>query len=213
MKRQTNNLFQRRDEVPCQVSLCDTEFSFFSLLLVFPNLYSCLICLLPSTLCKLTVYLDQSCLQGKNFFFVGGEVILVLNFPCQYNFPQLFPLEKFSGWLIKLGSRQGQGRCQSMQAVATSWQLLPTIPLFSSSYFSFHNFYINLFGFTSKSIMSSTMSTGGQEPEVKPEIGAWKTHKIYSLIAAQIYLRGNIACGAYPVNTDGPVGARHSKTQ
>ena len=151
--------------------------------------------------------------QKLFIFFGGGGVILVLNFPCQYNFPQLFPLEKFSGWLIKLGSRQGQGRCQSMQAVATSWQLLPTIPLFSSSYFSFHNFYINLFGFTSKSIMSSTMSTGGQEPEVKPEIGAWKTHKIYSLIAAQIYLRGNIACGAYPVNTDGPVGARHSKTQ
>ena len=61
--------------------------------------------------------------------------------------------------------------------------------------------------------MSSTMSAGGTKPEVKPEIGAWKVHKMYSLIAVQVYLVGNIACGAYPVNTDGPVGARHSKTQ
>ena len=149
----------------------------------------------------------------KLFIFGGWEVILVLNFPCQYNLPATLSFGEVF-WLIDQIRQQARaGRCQSMQAVATSWQLLPTIPLFSSSYFSFHNFYINLFGFTSKSIMSSTMSTGGQEPEVKPEIGAWKTHKIYSLIAAQIYLRGNIACGAYPVNTDGPVGARHSKTQ
>ena len=177
MKRQTNNLFQRRDEVPCQVWLCDTKFFLLLTPLVFPNLYSCLICLLPSTLCKLTVYLDQLCLLRKNFlFFLGGEVILVLNFPCQYNLPATLSFGEVF-WLIDQIRQQARaGRCQSMQAVATSWQLLPTIPLFSSSYFSFHNFYINLFGFTSKSIMSSTSSTGGQEPEVKPEIGAWRVY-------------------------------------
>ena len=111
MKRQTNNLFQCRDEVPCQVSLCDTEFSFFSLLLVFPNLYSCLICLLPSTLCKLTVYLNQLCLLRKNFLFFwgGGEVILVLNFPCQYNFPATLSFGEVF-WLIDQIRQQARAR-------------------------------------------------------------------------------------------------------
>ena len=53
------------------------------------------------------------------------------------------------------------------------------------------------------------------EPESNLEIWAPKllVRYICRLQGRQVYLRGNIASGAYPVNTDGPVGAGHSKTQ
>ena len=126
----------------------------------------------------------------------------------------LFFWEVFQ-WLgqIRQG-RSGAGRCQSMQPAANFYHLchLFYFTFFSSLSFSLWVHISYMFHFI---MLTSISLDATAEPESNLEIWAPKlvVRYICRLQGRQVYLRGNIASGAYPVNTDGPVGAGHSKTQ
>ena len=206
-----------------QVSGCHKKF--FLSPIFTPSPFVCYLFPRRTWQCIWTNYMRRNrnifILNLTNFFLrvgVPGRIwwSLFVHPRLKHYFPAtLFFWEVFQ-WLgqIRQG-RSGAGRCQSMQPAANFYHLCHLfyytffislwvqISVTHWLYVSFHNVNINLFGCNST------------EPESNLEIWAPKlvVRYICRLQGRQVYLRGNIASGAYPVNTDGPVGAGHSKTQ